>query len=236
MRSPYVGDREVTRMENQSSGTAVEYEIETSHLPWKWLERRTARAFMLGGALLVASALVPIGLASVTEWSWVSGLVLVGSSVVAIGVGLLGTVPQVRVQAPWLARIGALCATVAGVAAVGLIVLVGTAVTAAITLDAALPKPMGVFQVLALAMAGGLALGFVLLGVARVRTGGFSDIPGSLLVTGGVVLLVPVFGELLRMGVGLGTRPWVLFVALGVTALNTLAVGYSFRTASLPPR
>ena len=220
-------------MENQSSGTAVEYEIETSHLPWKWLERRTARAFTLGGALLVASALIPIGLASVTEWSWVSGLVLVGSSVVAIGVGLLGTFPQVRDQAPWLARIGALCATVAGVAAVGLILLVGTAVTAAVTLGVPLPKPMGVFQVLALAMAGGLALGFVLLGVARVRTGGTSDIPGSLLVTGGVVLLVPVLGELLRMGVGIGTPPWILFGALGVLALDSLAVGYSLRSASL---
>ena len=219
-------------MENQSSGTAVEYEIETSHLPWKPLERRTARAFTLGGTLLVASALVPIGLASITEWSWVSGLVLVGSSVVAIGVGLLGTFPQVRDQAPWLARIGALCATVAGVAAVGLIVLVGTAVTAAVTLGVPLPKPMGVFQVLALAMAGGLSLGFVLLGVARVRTGGASDIPGSLLVTGGVVLLVPVLGELLRMSVGIGPPPWVLFGALGVLALDSLAVGYSVRSAA----
>jgi hypothetical protein len=223
-------------MENQSSGTAVEYEIETSHLPWKWLERRTARAFTLGGALLIASALVPIGLASVTEWSWVSGLVLVGISVVAIGVGLLGTVPQVRDRAPWLTRIGILCATVAGVAAVGLILLVGTAVTAAVTLGSALPKPMGVFQVLALAMAGGLALGFVMLGVARVRTGGSSDIPGRLLVAGGVVLLIPVLGELLRMAIGIGPPPWILFGALGVLALDTLAVGYSFRTGSVPPR
>ncbi|MDX1747252.1 MAG: hypothetical protein R3324_15050, partial [Halobacteriales archaeon] len=126
----------MTYMENQSSNTVVEYEIETSNLPWKWLERRTARAFTLGGALLVASALIPIGLASVTEWSWVSGLVLVGFGVVAIGVGLLGTFPQVRDRAPWLARIGILCATVAGVAAVGLIILVGTAVTAAVTLGA----------------------------------------------------------------------------------------------------
>ncbi|MDX1744689.1 MAG: hypothetical protein R3324_02025, partial [Halobacteriales archaeon] len=92
------------------------------------------------------------------------------------------------------------------------------------------------FQVLALAMAGGLSLGFVLFGVGRARTGGFSDTPGCLLVTGGVVLLVPVLGELLRMGVGIGTPPWILFVALGVTALDTLAVGYSYRTASLPPR
>ena len=223
-------------MENQSSGTAVEYESETSHLPWKWLERRAARAFVLGGVLLVASALVPIGLASVTEWSWASGLVLVGSSVVAIGVGLLGTFPQARDQAPWLARVGALCATVAGVAAVGLIGLVGTAVTAAVTLDAALPKPMGVFQVLALAMASGLALGFVSFGVARVRTGSSSDTPGRLLVAGGVVLLVPVLGELLRMGIGIGPPPWVVFGALGVLALDSLAVGHSFRTASLPSR
>lgn len=232
MRSPCVGGCEVTRMENQSSETAVEYEIEMSHLPWKWLERRAGRAFTLGGALLVASALVPIGLASVTEWSWASGLILVGISVIAIGVGLLGTFPQVRDQAPWLARIGALCATGAGAAAVGLIVLVGTAVTAAVTLGAALPKPMGVFQALALAMAGGLALGFVLLGVARVWTGGSSDIPGSLLVAGGIVLLVPVLGELLRMSVGIGTPSWVLFGALGVLALDSLAIGYSFRSAA----
>ena len=223
-------------MENQSSGTAVEYEVETSHLPWKWLEGRTARAFTLGGALLVASVLVPIGLASVTEWSWVSGLVLVGISVVAIGVGLLGTYPQVRDQAPWLARIGALCATVAGVAAVGLIVLVGTAVTAAVTLGAAIPKPMGVFQILALAMASGLALGFVLFGAARVRTGSSSDIPGRLLVSGGIVLLVPVLGELLRMSVGIGPPPWILFSALGVLALDSLAVGHSFRSASIASR
>lgn len=223
-------------MENQSSETVVENEIETNHLPWKWLEQRPARAFTLGGALLVASVLVPIALASVTEWSWATGLILVGMSVVAIGVGLLGTVPQVRDQAPWLAWTGALCATVAGVAAVGLVVLVGTAVTAAVTLDMALPKPMGVFQVLALTMAGGLTLGFVLLGAARVRTGGASDTLGSLLVMGGVILLVPVLGELFRMVVGIGTPPWILFGALVVLALDTLAVGYNFRTASLPPR
>ena len=232
MRSPCVGGCEVTRMENQSPGTAAEYEIETSHLPWKWLERRTARAFTLGGALLVSSALVPIGLAPVTEWSWVSGLVLVGSSVVAIGAGFLGMFPQVRDQAPWLARIGALCTTVAGVAAVGLILLVGTAVTAAVTPGAPLPKPMGVFRVLALAMAGGLSSGFVLFGVARVRIGGVSDTPGSLLVTGGVVLLVPILGEFLRMGVGIGTPPWVLFGALGVLTLDSLAIGYSVRSAA----
>lgn len=236
MRSPCVDDREVTRMENQSSGTAVEHGIEASHLPWKWLERRTARAFILGGALLVASALAPIGLASVTEWSWVSGLVLVGISVVATGVGLLGTFPQVRDRSPWLALTGTLCATAAGVAAVGLIVLVGTAVTAAVTLGAPLPKPWGTFQVLALAMAGGLSLGFVLFGVARMRAGGSSDTPGKLLMVGGAVLLLPVLGELLRMGVGIGTPPWVLFGALGTLALDSLAVGYSLRTASLPPR
>lgn len=236
MRSPRIGDREVMCMGNQSSGTTAEHEIGANRIPWKSLERRTAQAFTLGGILLIASVLVPIGVASITEWSWVSGLVLVGSGVIAIGAGLLGTFPQRRNQAPWLSRMGALCATVAGVGALGLLVLVITGVTAAIVLDAALPKPMGVFQVLALAMAGGLSLGFVLFGLARVRTDSDSDTPGNLLVAGGVVLLVPVLGELLRIGVGIGTPPWAPFVALGVLALDTLAVGYSLRSVSSSPR
>ncbi len=223
-------------MGHQSSGTVVDYGTGASLVPWRWLERRTAQAFTLGGALLVASAVVPVALASVTKWAWVSGLVLVGSSVVVMAAGLLGMVPQGRERAPWLLRGGILCATVAGAAAVGLILLIGAAVTAAVTLGAALPKPMGVFQVLALGMAGGLALGFVLFGIVRMRADGPSDTPGGLLLAGGVVLLLPVLGELLRAGVGIGPPSWVLFVALGVLALDTLAVGYRLWSAASAAR
>jgi hypothetical protein len=223
-------------MERQSPGIVNGYESNAGFLSWDSFENQLPSAFTLGGILLVASVFVPVGLAVVTEWSWASGLVLVGLGVVAMAVGLLGMYPQVRDQAPWISRIGILCATVAGVAAVGLIVLVGTAVTATVTLGTALPKPMGVFQVLALSMASGLSLGFVLFGVARVRTDGSSDTPGRLLIGGGVLPLVPVVGELLRIVIGLGPPLWVLFVALGVVALDALAVGYSLRSASTPAR
>jgi hypothetical protein len=221
-------------MQHRSSDAALDHGSGASPVPWRWLERRTARAFTLGGILLVGSALVPIGLAPVTEWAWVSGLALVGSSVVAIGAGLLGLVPQGRERTPWLLRGGIICATVAMAAAVGLLLLVGAAVTVAVALGAALPKPMGVFQVLALGMAGGLALGFVLFGVARLRFESPSDTPGRLLVAGGLVLLLAVLGELLRMAVGIGPPSWVVFIALGVLALDTLVVGHRLRSASTP--
>jgi hypothetical protein len=69
-----------------------------------------------------------------------------------------------------------------------------------------------------------------------VRTDGSSDTPGRLLIGGGVLPLVPVVGELLRIVIGLGPPLWVLFVALGVVALDALAVGYSLRSASTPAR
>lgn len=198
-------------------------------VPWRALENRTSSAFTLAGLSLAASVVVPVALAAVTDWHWVSGLGLVGLGAVAVATGLLGLYPRVGARAPRLAGAGAVCAVVAGVAGVALVSMALVALVAGAALGAPLPKPTGLFAVVALSMAGGFALGFVLFGAASWRTGTPSHTAGRLLVAGGAVLLVPVAGELLRAGTGAGPPPWILFPALGLVTLDTLAVGYCLR-------
>jgi hypothetical protein len=71
-------------MEDQPPRAATEYEFGTGPIPWESFESRTASAFTLAGVLLVASVLVPVGLDPIAEWSWASGLALVGFGVVAL--------------------------------------------------------------------------------------------------------------------------------------------------------
>ena len=195
-------------------------------VPWRSLEKQRASAFMLAGSLMVASFIVPVGLSSVTDWAWASGILLVGLAVVAVAVGLFGLYPQINERASRVAFTGAIFAGIAGIAALSLIAVLGIVLVAEIGLSMSISKPMDFFVMVALSMAGGFSLGFLLFGVAARRSDGLSRSVGQLLVVGGLLLLAPVIVEILGLVYSVTTPPWVLFPILGVVALDTLTVGY----------
>jgi hypothetical protein len=213
-------------MANQSSTHVTDRESPPSSALWNRFESRTALAFKLAGALMIASVLVPIGLETITDWSWVSGLVLIGLAVMTVATGLLGLYPQVHDQARWLTLAGTVCALIAGAAGFGLVVMGSTALLAEGALGVELSDPKGLFKLLAFLMASGFSFGFLTFGAVSWRAGVPSRVAGKLLVAGGAVLFVPVVGELLQFGFGIGPPPWVLFLALALVSLDTLAVGY----------
>lgn len=169
---------------------------------------------------------MPIGLAAVTDWAWVSGIVLAGGAVMAVAVGLLGFYPPVTERTPRVALTGAFFAGLVGTAALGLITSLGITLFAELGLGMILPRPTGVFVVGALVMASGFALGFLLFGVGTRRTDTVPLTVSHLLVLGGVLLLAPVLVELLGLVYPITTPPWVLFPILGGVALDTLVIGY----------
>lgn len=197
------------------------------------LEQRSASAFVLTGVLILASLVVPVGLKTVTDWSWVVGLVLISMAVVAVSAGLVGLYPQVKNHTPKLALAGVGAAIVAGVAAVGLITLVGTALGSQLVGDLTVYKPMRVFTLVAFLMSGGFSLGLSLFGAAIWQVGSASRTVGGLLMVGGVALLVPVLSELFGSIFGLNTPPWILFPVIIGVALDTVAIGYQLGTGEI---
>ena len=201
----------------------------TANQALEFLEQRSASAFLVTGVLTLASLVVPVGLDPVIDWSWVSGIVLIALAVVSVAVGLFGLYPQVNDRTPKLALAGVVAATVAGIAALGLIVLAGIAVGNKVDLGLAVANSMRVFVLVGLLMAGGFSLGLLLFGVAIWQTEGAVRTIGGLLVFGGGALLVPVAVELLGLPFGVNVPPWLLFPVIVGLALDTLAVGYSLR-------
>lgn len=197
------------------------------------LERRSGSAFMLTGALILASLIVPIGLEALTDWSWASGLVLIGLAVLTVSVGLLGLYPQVNDRTPRLALAGAGAATVAGVAALGLVALVGIAVGGEFVTVLTVSEPMSAFTLLGLSMASGFSLGLLLFGIATWQTEVPSRTVGGLLMAGGLSLLFPVVVEFLGPTFGVNTPPWLLFPVIGGVALDTMVIGYSLETRAV---
>ena len=195
----------------------------------KSLEQRSASAFLVTGVLILASLVVPVGLKPFTDWSWVSGIMLIALAVVSVAVGLVGLYPRVNDRTPKLALAGVGAATVAGVAALGLVVLAGIAVGNEVDLSLTVVDPMRVFVLVGLLMAGGFSLGLLLFGVAIWQTEPASRTVGGLLIVGGGGLLAPVAVELLGLLFRVNAPPWLLFPVILGLALDTAAVGYSLR-------
>lgn len=197
------------------------------------LEQRSASAFVLTGILILASLVIPVGLKTVTDWSWAAGLVLISMAVVAVSAGLVGLYPQVKNQTPKLALAGVGAAIVAGVAALGLITLVGAALGSQLGGDLTVYKPMRAFTLVALLMSGGFSLGLFLFGAAIWQVDTASRTVGGLLMAGGVALLVPVISELFGSIFGLDTPLWVLFPVIIGVAFDTVAIGYQLGTGEI---
>lgn len=219
-------------MENQRSTDVADRALQSHAISWNWFEKRVASAFMLAGTLLVASIVVPVALKTVTDWAWVSGIVLVGLGVVAVAAGLFGLYPRTQDHTPRVATVGVLSGVIAGAAALGLIAMGGFALIGEGAFGMDLGKPMGVFMVVTLSMAGGFSLGFLSFGIAGWRTEAISRTTSELLLLGGAVLLVPVASEILRRGIGIeiGIPPWIFLPVLGLVILDTLVIGYVLRT------
>jgi hypothetical protein len=215
-------------MSNRQWRADTETTNETHTVPWDWLERHAGPAFMSGGATLVASILVPVALALVTEMAWAAGLVLVGAAVLAFAAGLLGLYPRSRDAAPRLSFLGAASTVMAGTAAFGLIAMGALAVIAGI-LGVDLGKPVEVFATVALSMGFGLAIGLFTFGIALSTIEETGTVTAALLVGGGVALLVPSGGELLRIVVGTASPPWLLFPALVSLSLVGVTIGLVHR-------
>jgi hypothetical protein len=179
--------------------------------------------------LLLASAVVPIGLETITGWAWVSGLVLVGLGFLAGAIGLFGLYPALSDRNSRLAALGVLGGGVAAVAALGLITMAVVALVGEGGLGLDLGKPMGVFAVVGLAMVGGFGVGGVSAGTAGLRSGGVSRSVSGLLLAGGAVVLLPVVAEGLRRGFGIetGLPSWVFLPALVLLVLVSLATGWA---------
>lgn len=219
-------------MENRSSTGTGDRAAHSYVVPWDWLDKRAVSAFTLSGVLLLASIVVPVGLKPVTEWAWVSGIVLVGLAVLSVAAGLLGLYPRVTDDAPHLAILGMLSAVVAGVAALGLLVMGVIALVGEGAFGVDLGKPVGIFVAVTLAMASGFSVGFLSIGAAGRRSDAISRTSSQLLLLGGALLLVPIAGEFLRRGFGVvvGIPSWVFLPVLGLVTFDALAIGYSFRT------
>jgi hypothetical protein len=200
----------------------------TSH--WESLEQQSPTAFIITGVLILLSVIIPIGLRTLTAWSWVSGLVLVGLAIVSVSVGLLGLYPIVKDHTPRLALAGAGAALVAGIAAFGLIVLTGVVMGSEFVAAFTITEPKTAFLLLSLSMAGSFSLGFLLFGIATWRNTAPSRKVAGLLIAGGLALLIPVVIEFAGGVLGLTTPPWLLFPVIVAVALDSAAIGYSLRS------
>lgn len=214
-------------MKNQPPQAAFDSTGRRRFVPRESLQDNAASAFVLAGGLLLASLLVPIGLRPVTEWSWLAGILLVGLAVVSAGLGLVDLYSGGREGLPTTSFVGAVSGAVAGVAGLVLVTLSGLSFASVLRSGSPFIPGMRTFATIALAMAAGYALGFLLVGIGAIRSGHPPGRAGHLLAGGGGLLLVPVVGELLRLGFGIGLPPWIVLPVLGLVSLDTLAVGVS---------
>lgn len=216
-------------MVNEASTTPVEREPHKPAISWDALGKRAATAFTLGGLFLVASLIVPVGLAGITDWSWVAGIELVGLAVLSVAIGLVGLYPRIREAEPTLAFGGIVSGVVAAGAAIVMLSMGGYALVAGGALGMELGTPKALFMAVSLLMASGYGLGFVLIGTALSRTNQTAGYTSPLLVIGGLSLLVPVAAELFRNGFGFEAPEWLFLPAIGVGTITTIAIGYTLR-------
>jgi len=191
---------------------------------WASLETRSSTAFLVGGLLwLLDTTLLGIELfagVSILGTPGPLNPMLYISGTIAACVGLLGFYPELVNRVPRTARASGGVVATAG-AAISLLLLWFISVTI-------LNQPDPPFALLVLGILG-VALGFVLFGIAGVRTGVPSRTVGSLLlavvatIIGWIALGFVVYG---------GAPPEWTSPAVGVLmSLLLLAIGYTLHTS-----
>ena len=162
---------------------------------WTSLETKSSTAFLVGGLLWVLDTMLLgielfAGVSILGTPGPVNPILYVSGTIVAC-IGLLGFYPELADRAPWTARVSAGVVAIAGTA---LSLLLVWFITANILNQ---PDPPGALLVLSML---GVALSFVLFGVAGVWTGVPSRMIGFLLlgvvatIIGGIVLVYVIFG------------------------------------------
>lgn len=192
-------------------------------LPWASLETWSTTAFLVGGLLwLLDTTLLGIELfagVSILGTPGPLNPILYLTGTVAACVGLLGFYPELANHAPRTARVASGIVAIAGATiSVSLFWFVSVTI---------LNQPDPPFALLVLSILG-VALGFVLFGVAGVRTGVPSRTVGSLLlavvaaIVGWIALGLVVYG---------GSPPaWTSPAVGAVMSLLLLVIGYTLRT------
>lgn len=214
-------------MQNRQTTRSADRVNQTAAIPWAWLDRQAATAFTAAGVLLLASGVVPFGLKFVTDWAWVSGLVLVGLGFSVAAIGLFGLYPDLSAEGSLLPALGVLGGVVTAGAALGLLAMAGIALVGEGALGLDFGKPVGVFSVVGLSMTGGYATGSLSIGTAGLRSETVARSTSLLLLAGGAALLLPVVGEVLRRGFGIqtGLPSWLFLPVLVLLVLDSLAIG-----------
>lgn len=218
-------------MENRPVSTGIDHGSPARPGRWDWLEARRSSAFVVAGSLVFTSLFAPLGISLLIARPWLLGLIIVGLAVVSVAVGLLGLYPALRGRAPGLALAGAGSATVAGAAAAVLVGLSSAALVSGLAFGVEFTVPMEAFLTIAVMMALGYSLGFLAFGVAGRKATALSGRVTNLLLVGGVALLVPLAGELLRIAIGTGPPSWLVFPVILIVAADTIGVGVALRQA-----
>lgn len=195
---------------------------------WASLERMSPTFFLLAaGFFLVNAAIVVSGISTGAERM----TTLLGETFNAAGsvfalLGLLGFYPSVRSQRPWLSRSGAICATIG----VGVFT-----VLSALSLAFYVRVIEGSIQTLVPLILPGVILGgvvsFLLLGIAVLRTDGYHQTMGLLLLLPPLIVILNIIGG----ATGLASEYFLLGVVSGLLVV-TGVIGLRLRAASSATR
>ena len=191
----------------------------------RWLERWRPRAFLIAGGLLIASPATK-AVAVFTDGSlpvWLVVLLVFPGLLVALA-GTLGMYPQLADETPRLAFVGVTVTAVAG-GAVALLftwILVSSVIPASGGVVDTAPPGLVFLSVMSLT-----AMGFVLSGVASLRSASLSRSTGLLLLSFAVPWIVilavtPVYGSDLP--------GWVALAVYGPMPIVLLATGFRLRS------
>lgn len=190
---------------------------------WEVLETWSGRAFVAAGVLLLSTAVL-FGFETFTGVAlpaWSMGLSGV-AGLLAGFVGLAGLYPGLADRTPRLAHAGLGSVTV-GTIAIVVFPLCQLAKTSGI----GLPAPP---FILLLVFMAATVLGFLLFGVACLRTGVYSSAVGVLILAIASSFLVVFAGDL-ALG---GSPAWLNFATNGVQAVLLMAIGYVLPSEPLP--
>lgn len=181
-------------------------------VPWKWFESRTPSIFLVAGALFVGYTGIKVArlVTDITVPDVVS--VAVGTfGLLVLALGLLGFYPRVRSTAPLLTRAGVVTSVLSGVCSIVLLVALIDLMLAVKGLPA-IPEQtgQGIFPpfmggALLIVTLFSLLLGFLLFGVASLRTDAVPSLVAS-------ILLVP-------------SIMWTTLFVLHVTSVNGTLIG-----------
>jgi hypothetical protein len=186
---------------------------------WRSLEAWSPTLFLVAGVILVGYATVN-GVSAFTDLTIEQDIFEFGY---VLGfLGLLGVYPRLADRSPKLARAGAVAALL------GLIAFIGVTLTnvgyAMGVLSTERPAWYPVVIVFGVA---GFVPGFLLFGVASLRTGAHPRIVGVLLLVPGIIIAL----MLVHIYAGLDS-PVTVFVVSAGQAMSHLAIGTTLETAS----